>query len=233
MHYPVVYLHDGQNKFNAADSSFGVAWEVEQALSRLLVAGEARPAILVGIWNTEQRTQEFLPPGPFAALSPQARRRVLTGQGEPLGDRYLAFITSELKPFIDATYRTLPGPADTAVMGSSRGGLISLYAICERPDIFGAAGCVSTHWPAVEGVILPYLAANLPDPTTHRIYFDYGTHTLDALYEPNQKLVDRLMVEAGYVEGRNWVTRKFPGTLHNEQAWQNRAEIILDFLLQT
>ena len=84
------------------------------------------------------------------------------------------------------TYRTRPGRADTFVMGSSMGGLISLYAICEYPDVFGGAGCVSTHWPAVEGVIVPYLRDRLPDPTTHRLYFDYGTATIDTLYLPIQ-----------------------------------------------
>lgn len=231
--FPVLYLHDGQNMFDPALSSYGVAWEVDRAMERLLATGEARPAILVGIWNTARRTPEFLPAKPFEALSPLARRHVLAGQGEPLGDRYLRFIVEELKPFIDARYRTLPGREDTAVMGSSRGGIISLYAICEFPGIFGAAGCVSTHWPSVEGVINPYLEEHLPEPATHRIWFDYGTHTLDALYEPVQRQVDLLMTESGYKPEENWITRKYPGTAHNEAAWQARADDIVRFLLRT
>ena len=96
-----------------------------------------------------------------------------------ISDRYLSFLVTELKPFIDANYRTLPGRADTSVMGSSMGGLISQYAMSRYPDVFGGAGCVSTHWPAGDGIALDDFAAHLPDPATHKYWFDFGTATLD------------------------------------------------------
>jgi hypothetical protein len=71
----------------------------------------------------------------------------------------------------------------------------------------------------------------LPDPKTHKVYFDYGTETLDAQYEPYQKVVDDLMQEKGFIAGKNWVTRKFPGEEHSERAWRKRAMIPLAFLL--
>jgi predicted alpha/beta superfamily hydrolase len=231
--YPVLYMHDGQNCFLPEDSSFGVAWEVQHALARLIAAGEARPAIIAGVWNIHMlRYPEYRPAKPFLYLSEPARAAVVDGLGGmPFSDSYLAFIVSEQKPFIDRTYRTRPGLADTFIMGSSMGGLISLYAICEYPDVFGGAGCVSTHWPAVEGVITPYLRERLPDPASHRIYFDYGTETLDALYAPLQAETDKVMVAAGFTQGDNWVTRVFPGTNHSESAWQSRVDIPLRFLL--
>lgn len=232
-HYPVLYMHDGQNCFNAADCAYGAAWEVQHALARLVAAGQARPAIIAGVWNIPaRRVLEYRPARPFLYLSASARQRVLAGMGgQPLSDDYLAFLVGELKPFMDATYRTLPGRADTCVMGSSMGGLISLYALCEYPDVFGGAGCVSTHWPAVEGVIVPYLRDRLPDPATHRLYFDYGTTTIDTLYPPIQAQVDSLLPAAGYTRGDNWLTRVFPGAPHNEDAWQARVHIPLRFLL--
>lgn len=231
--YPVLYMHDGQNCFRPEDSSFGVAWEVQHALARLIATGETRPAIIAGIWNLPMlRYLEYRPAKPFLSLSETARTAVLEGLGGmPLSDNYLAFIVTELKPFIDATYRTRPGRADTFVMGSSMGGLISLYAIGEYPAVFGGAGCVSTHWPAVEGVIIPYLQEHLPDPATHRLYFDYGTETLDTLYAPLQAETDKVMAAAGYVPGVNWVTQSYPGTNHSEGAWQARVAIPLRFLL--
>jgi predicted alpha/beta superfamily hydrolase len=231
--YPVLYMHDGQNCFNGAESSMGVAWNVQHALTRLIEAGEARAAIIAGIWNLPlRRYPEYRPARPFLYLSEPARARILAGLGgAPLSDDYLAFITSELKPFIDANYRTLPGRDDTFIMGSSMGGLISLYAVCEYPEVFGGAGCVSTHWPAVEGVIIPYLRDYLPDPVTHRLYFDYGNETLDTLYGPLQAETDEVVATAGYTRGQNWVTRAFPGTNHSEAAWQERVEIPLRFLL--
>lgn len=231
--YPVLYMHDGQNCFNAADCGYGVAWEVQHALARLVATGQARPAIIVGVWNIPaRRVLEYRPARPFGYLSATARQRILAPMGgAPLSDDYLAFVVHELKPFIDASYRTRPDRDDTFVMGSSMGGLISLYAICEYPDVFGGAGCVSTHWPAVEGVIVPYLRDRLPDPTTHRLYFDYGTATIDTLYLPIQTQVDTLLAAAGYRRGHNWLTLPFPGAPHNEDAWQQRGHIPLRFLL--
>lgn len=231
--YPVLYMHDGQNCFEPGDASYGVAWEVHYALARLIATGAAPPAIIVGVWNVApRRFREYRPARPFAYLSEAARGRVLAGLGgEPLSDAYLNFLVRELKPFIDGQYRTLPGREMTSIMGASMGGLISLYALCEYPEVFGGAGCLSSHWPAVEGVIAPYLRDFLPDPATHRLYFDYGTATLDALYKPGQREVDELVVAAGYTTGLNWMTREFPGAAHFERDWQERVHIPLAFLL--
>jgi predicted alpha/beta superfamily hydrolase len=146
-------------------------------------------------------------------------------------DAYLRFLVDELKPAIDARYRTLPGPADTVVMGSSMGGLISLYAVAEYPQVFGAAGAVSTHWPAADGAMVEWLGRHLPDPATHRLYFDYGTATLDAGYAPYQEAMDVLLRQAGYREGENWRTLRFEGAEHNEAAWKARVDEPLRFLL--
>lgn len=232
-HYPVLYMHDGQNCFLAEYCSYGVPWDVQSALGRLAAAGEVEPAIIVAAWSIGPlRHLEYQPARPFLYLSSHARRRILTGLGgRPRSDSYLAFIVEELKPFIDTHYRTRPDRAHTAIMGSSMGGLISLYAICEYPDVFGAAGCVSTHWPAVEGVIVPYLGEHLPDPATHRIYFDFGTETLDALYRPTQMLVDDLMLAVGYEPNVNWITRVFPDARHFEADWAARVHIPIKFML--
>ena len=119
----------------------------------------------------------------------------------------------------------------TLVMGSSMGGLISLYAISEYPQVFGGAGCVSTHWPIGGYELVDEMAQILPDPATHRLYFDFGTETLDSTYEPFQHRMDDRLREAGYVEGVNWVTYKFEGAEHSERSWRERVHIPLEFLL--
>lgn len=200
--FPVIYMHDGQNLFDPATAFIGVDWGVHEALEKLFAAGRARPAIIVGIWNTPQRRAEYFPDKAFAQLADDAlRAHVISNYGAPCGGRYLEFIVFELKPFIDRRYRTLPGRDDTFIMGSSMGGLISLYALCEYPQVFGGAGCLSTHWPAGDGVMIEYLRTALPDAGTHTLYFDHGTETLDATYEAFQVHVDELL--RARLHGRN------------------------------
>ena len=229
--YPVLYLHDGQNVFDPATSFIGVDWGVDETMTRLIAGKKIRPTIVVAIWNTTNRLAEYMPQRPLELdAAADLDERFKPARQHPLGDAYLRYLVTELKPAIDARYRTLPDRAHTFIMGSSMGGLISLHAICEYPRIFGGAACLSTAWPVVNGIVVKQLK-NLPSPRTHKIYFDYGTETLDASYEPFQRRVDELMRKADYVSGKNWLTGKFPGAEHSERAWSKRVNVPLEFLL--
>jgi predicted alpha/beta superfamily hydrolase len=232
--FGVLYMHDGQNLFDSALAYTGVDWGVVPALQKLAASGAiAEEVIVAGIWNTERRMPEYLPQRPFDSPTGWEKLASLgevVGDG-PYSDHYLRFLVEELKPFIDGRYRTIAGQSHTFIMGSSMGGLISLYALCEYPEIFGGAGCLSTHWPAVDELILDYLTRKLPPPGRHRIYFDYGTVGLDAQYETHQKEVDKIMWAKGYQHGKDWITQRFDGADHNEQAWRERVHIPLAFLL--
>lgn len=230
--YPVLYMHDGQNLFEPETSYGGIDWGVDEAMVELIKDNKVRPAIVVGIWNSPKRVAEYMP----QKAVPNKKVEELSGitiksQDDICSDNYLKFIVYELKPFIDSNYRTLTDQENTFIMGSSMGGLISAYAISEYPNVFGGAGCVSTHWPAGSGAVIEYLRTALPDPKTHKIYFDYGTETLDSLYEPYQKKMDQIMKTLGYQDGKNWVTKKFEGAEHSERAWRERVHIPLIFLL--
>jgi predicted alpha/beta superfamily hydrolase len=230
--YPVLFMHDGQNLFDPATSYGNVDWAVDEAMTRLIENGEVRPALVVGIWSTAQRRAEYMPQ---RAVRGTVRFNVPGADDirsqDLLADRYVDFLVQELKPFIDGTYRTLPDRADTTLMGSSMGGLISQYAMSKHPETFGGAGCVSTHWPAGDGIALDDFARHLPNPATHKYWFDYGTATLDAAYEPYQQRADEILRNAGYVEGGNWITKKFEGAEHSEKAWRLRVDQPLKFLI--
>jgi len=231
--YPVIYMHDGQNVFDPLISFGGNSWEVDQAMVRLIRAGHAPAAIIVGIWNIGAgRFNEYMPQ---KAVSGDVVAHYASGPKRPASllrsDAYLKFLVEELKPLIDRSYRTRSDPAHTLVMGSSMGGLISAYALVEYPRVFGLAACISTHWPAGEGAVIDYLAQHLPKSGTHKIYFDFGTETLDSQYEPHQQRMDAVMRAAGYAEGKDWITRKFPGAEHSERSWRARVETPLQFLL--
>ena len=200
--YPVLYMHDGQNLFDPATSYGGVDWAVDEAMTRLIEKGAVRAAIVVGIWNTAKRREEYMPQ---RAVQGTVRFNVPGAADVTAAGHHLRplprFIVRNSSPSSTRTYRTLPGRADTYVMGSSMGGLVSQYAMSRYPEIFGGAGCVSTHWPAGDGIALDDFAAHLPDPATHKYWFDYGTATLDAEYEPYQRRADEILRKAGYVEG--------------------------------
>jgi predicted alpha/beta superfamily hydrolase len=144
--YPVIYMHDGQNLFDPVLAAYNVDWGVDEAVSRLIATRGLNGAIVVGIWNTDFRWQEYMPAKPLKGPAmKQVRADFLDVAGGPsIADEYLKFIVEELKPFIDSRYRTLPDRAHTFIMGSSMGSLISLYAVSEYPDVFGGAGCIST-----------------------------------------------------------------------------------------
>jgi predicted alpha/beta superfamily hydrolase len=229
--FPVLYMHDGQNLFDAKTSYIGVDWGMAEAIERLMAQGRVEGAIVVGIWCTDLRKREYLPQIPIESSKwARSRTKALYG-GPPLSDGYLRFLVDELKPYVDAHYRTQPEREGTFVMGSSMGGLISIYALCEYPQVFYGAGCLSTHWPAARKWMIAYLRETLPAPGAHRIYFDHGTEALDASYASYQRQVDRVMAAAGYRRGKDWMTQVFAGAEHSERAWRERVHIPLEFLL--
>ena len=231
--YPVVYMHDGQNLFDPATSYGGVPWSADKGVERLMASGRSKGAIIVGVWNTKARFGEYLPQKAVSAeLFADFTVRYKLPAAPPQGDAYLQFLVTELKPFIDRTYRTRPEREHTSTMGSSMGALISVYAICEYPEVFGGTGGVSIHWPLGDGVIIDWFARHLPKPGTHRLYFDFGTETLDDAYEPYQRRVDAVLRAAGYTEGSDWLTLKFAGAAHSERSWRERVDLPLLFLLK-
>ena len=233
--YPVVYMHDGQNLFDPGQVFNDTDWDVDGAMTRGIADGQLPPAIIVGIGNSPtRRFQEYMP-----AILPKGERVETGVAGRPgfastdiRSDAYLRFLVDELKPFIDRHYRTRRSRADTWVMGSSMGGLVSLYAIARYPGVFGGAAAVSTHWPAGKGVMVDWFARHLPPPASHRIWMDHGDVTLDAAYAPYQQRMDAAMRQGGYREGAGWQSRVYPGTEHSEIAWRARLPEILAFLLQ-
>jgi predicted alpha/beta superfamily hydrolase len=236
--YPVLYMHDGQHALDPATAKHGITWGVREALTRLMGEGAIPGCIVVGVWNSAERRRDYMPQGLFEGPDADAARQFFAAkfpagyiEGPPASDGYLRFIVEELKPMIDARYRSLPDQPNTFVMGSSMGGLISLYAIEQYPEVYFGAGCLSTHWIAGENLLVDYLGARLPAPADHRLYFDFGTITLDEAYEPFQIRMDGWLERAGYARGRNWTTLKFEGAAHTEAAWRARVDLPLRFLL--
>lgn len=247
--YNVLYMHDGQMLFDSSSTWTQSSWDADDVISALLAADKIKDVIVVGIWNDgKARHADYFPQQPFESLSQAEKDTVYAarvngysvfGDYKIQSDNYLKFLVTELKPYIDSAYSTYTKMEHTFIMGSSMGGLISMYAICEYPNVFGGAACMSTHWPGIftmknnpmPEAFAKYIQTHLPDPKKHKIYFDYGDQTLDAMYPPLQKKVDEIMQKKGYNQ-KNWLTKFFPGQNHSEISWHNRLDIPLLFLLK-
>lgn len=247
--YAVLYMHDGQALYDADQTWNKQAWEVDETAGKLIAENKTQKFIVVGIWNNGmKRHTEYFPQKAFEQLSAEQKEfvsNILIKKGKinqtfsPISDNYLKFIVTELKPFIDKTFSTKTDVANTFIAGSSMGGLISTYAICEYPKVFGGAACLSTHWSGIYQIdnnpvpeaFYNYLKSHLPNPKSHKIYFDYGNQTLDALYPTLQEQVDIIMTQKGFT-GKNWITKFFPGKDHSEKSWAERLNFPLEFLLK-
>ena len=247
--YAVLYMEDGQMLFDSTITWNHQAWDVADVATKLMKKGEVQNFIVVGIWNSGiNRFSDYFPQKPYESLS-QAQRDSISmqlqkagaskGEFKPASDDYLKFLVNELKPHIDERYSVYTDRKHTFVVGSSMGALISIYAICEYPKIFGGAACLSTHWTGtftleynpIPAAFCNYLKAHLPNPGQHRIYFDCGNKTLDAMYPQIQKKVDEIMRLKGYTS-KDWMTRFYPGADHSERSWHKRLHVPLLFLLK-
>jgi len=248
--YAVLYMHDGQMLFDSSINWNKQEWGVDETVNRLMKEQKIKDCIVVGIWNTGTgRHADYLPQKPFETLtkaqqdslyfSSKAHGPAIFNGNKIRSDNYLQFLVKELKPFIDSNFSTLKDQSNTFIAGSSMGGLISMYAICEYPTVFGGAACLSTHWPGIfatannplPAVFLKYLKLHLPSPANHKIYFDYGDATLDSMYKPYQQKADAIMKQKGYSKN-HWLTKFFKGANHSEAAWRERFDIPLLFLME-
>jgi enterochelin esterase-like enzyme len=195
---------------------------------------------VVGIWNSPKRFQEYMPEEPFYQMSEGLQEIIVNDRGgKPLSDNYTDFLVNELIPRIDKDFRTLSNKENRFIAGSSMGGLISLYTIIKYPDYFGAAACVSTHWPvclkqnnpSIPTAIIAWMNEKIPVNPPYRLYFDFGTETLDALYEPYQDLASSYLMNKGFPTG-NILVSKYTGEAHNEESWSKRFPDILTFLFK-
>ncbi len=245
--YDVLYMHDGQMLFDAKTTWNKQEWRVDETACELQHSKKTRHFIVVGIWNAgKARGPEYFPQKPFEALNKREqdalyqvyRGRINEAPVAVYSDRYLRFLVDELKPKIDQSFRVATARQNTFIAGSSMGGLISMYAVSEYPDVFGGAACLSTHWTGnfsknehnpVANQLIQYVTEHLPPAGQHRIYFDHGTEGLDAQYGVFQRRIDTIMRAKGY-GSNDWLTRVYQGDEHNENAWAKRLGTPLFFL---
>ena len=204
--YPVLYAHDGQNIFDHSGGG-GDEWHMDEVADSLMRAGSTEEFIMVGIANTKDRWVEY--------------------NVTPEGYNYVTFIAKELKPFIDAHFRTKKDKANTAAIGSSMGGLISFYMVWLYPEVFSKAACLSSGFYFDEGDIEGKAAASTARLNGSRLYLDCGDQDLDRDFLPDNERMHNILRKNKSITLK-YMT--FPGDKHNEYAWAKRLYIPLTFL---
>lgn len=238
--YPVVYMHDGQNLFDANSTWNHQAWEIDSVLGKLIAENSIKPAIIVGVYSTDStRLGDLMPEKPLQYLENDTIKNFIAKmcRDNYRADEYLAFIVNTLRPIRNKKLATDTTLMSTSIMGSSMGGLISIYGLCEYPHVFGTAACLSTHWTGAlggnedfPGAMRRYLIKNLGRSTTHKIYIDNGTCPYDSVYTPYMHQMVALITRLGY-KGDQVKWDIYPGHGHNEQSWARRVEVPLKYIL--
>jgi predicted alpha/beta superfamily hydrolase len=207
--YPVLYMHDGQNVFDPSTSFLGADWRADEVADSLIRTGAIEEIIIVAVNNSPDRMSEY--------------------SDAPTGRTYAKFVVERLKPLIDSTYRTKPSAENTAVMGSSLGGLVSLCFVWWYPEVFSKAGCLSsTVIPGSREEILKEIRAYAGPRKKVRLYFDVGGMERGLL--SGFKALSSTLKEKGYEEGKDLEFFLDEGAVHNEIAWSHRLWRPMTFL---
>ena len=206
--FPVIYMHDGQNLFDSKTSFSIHDWKVDEVATKLIKQNKIREFIVVGIGNSHDRDEEY-------------------NLFRPLGKAYAKFMLSELKPYIDRKYRTLPDAANTAIMGSSSGGMISFQMAWSYPDIFSMAGCLSPAFFVSKSFLYKVIKSDPKPLKPVKFYLDAGEFEPE-FAEAADKMKARLL-EFGYREGHNLLTMLGKKQNHSEEAWAKRIHVPLKF----
>lgn len=218
--FPVVYMHDGQNLFDANTAFGGNEWKVDETMNAGAEDGTIREAIVIGVENTSDRINELTP-----------TRDAGTAAGGK-ADLYLRMIVEEIKPMVDMALRTLTTRDQTAIVGSSLGGLVSAYAGVQRADVFGIVGAMSpsTWW---DNTMILGQVATMPMKTSRplRVYVDSGDSGSSSDDVVNTRALAQKYRDVGYVDGQTLDYLVQAGGQHNEIYWSQRLPGALAFLL--
>lgn len=211
--YPVLYMHDGQNIIDPHTSSFQVDWQIDEAADSLICKKLIEPVIIVGIYNTSDRNEEY-------------------SDGET-GISYMKFIVDSLKPFIDRNYRTKPDRINTANGGGSLGGLISFLLMWEYSEIFSKAICFSPAFKIDNYDCIDNIKSYDGKLKQFQLFINNCDNEIDSSLQPGVDEMLKVLKQQGYIEGDNFYFLKSKNSLHSERDWAKNIWRALIFMFGT
>ncbi len=235
----LLIAHDGQNIFDRATSTHRATWRMAQSAIRVSKKIGITPPAIIGVFHSRSATNpwgrilDLAPQDPFqnGVRSAQAYDEISLESLQ--GNNYLEQITNEIAPAICHKLGLDISRIDKAIIGSSMGGLASLYAIAKRPDFYSTALALSTHWTAGEIPLVEAMLDSFPTPGQHKIWMSRGTRGHDAHYGQFQDHADKKMLEEGWREGEDFITRVYKRSGHNERSWAKYLDQPMKFWLES
>jgi len=243
--YPTEYLliaHDGQNIFDPRTATYRSTWRLAQVANRVFKKLNLPAPVIIGIFhsgsksNPNGRGKDLTPQSSFEngvkpnlESIPQERRLEIS---DLTGDTYQKEIAENIIPTITNAIGHKVIPAKTAMIGSSMGGLATLYGVSKYPGLYKTGLALSTHWILGNQPLVEDLLSRLPKPSEHKIWFSRGTAGLDASYVDCQKYADEFMINMGWRLNHDLQSEIFNRASHNERAWARQLPKVLDFWLK-
>lgn len=235
----LLIAHDGQNVFDRNTSTRRRTWRMAQSAIRVSRELGITPPAIIAVFHSRSasspwgRVLDLAPQDPFqnGVVSAQTGNEVLPN--DLRGNVYLEQITDVIAPTIAAELDLNLDCIEKAIIGSSMGGLASLYALGKRPDFFSTCLALSPHWSAGKDPLVDALIDALPAPANHQIWMSRGTRGRDKNYGPFQDYADQKMRKAGWHEGVDFTTRVYKKSGHNERSWAKYLDQPMKFWLDS
>jgi len=231
----VLIAHDGQNIFDRRTATFIYTWKLAHASLRVAQDIGKKAPLIIGVFhsstkqNPHGRVKDLCPEDPFRnGMKPSSASNV--NIDELHGNAYLEEIFTEILPKVTELSHANYDPSRTAMIGSSMGGLATLYAAVKHSEKFHTALALSPHWILAGNELVDWVIPKLPNERHFKIWMSRGTKSLDALYEPFQNRANRLMIESGWDRHR-FSSKVFHRTSHNERSWSRYVDQPIRFWL--
>lgn len=235
--YSVLYMQDGQMLFNPSPVNDNYEWRLDEVLDSLMQKASIEDCIVVGIWSVENyKMSEYFPEKIKQFLPTKYRKKMFSAHQDSMASSsaYLKFLAWELKPYIDKNFSVLVEKENTYIAGSGYGGLISIYTVCEFPEIFSSAASLSSLYnnpnELIQKATLKYLKKHIPEPVDHKFYIDTWDEMPKEHYIKFQIKINEMFKKKKYSDA-NYFCMDYQQESPNELSWSNRIGIALKFLI--
>ena len=252
-----IFMNDGEELFNAAESWHNMEWGIDEKIEEMNLNESELNFVIIAIHSAKKgnrffvdetkRYAEYFPKESIPYFDSGFKKRRYQEWVNKNNLYYLEFLTEDVIPFVEDKFDILLNNRNLGIIGASMGGLAALNALIEHPDLFGFAGCISTHWVGIkpfEYVLLPlvgkingdddtanaiisYIEDNITSIEDQKIYFDHGTIGLDSLYSAPQGRVNKILDS----KSKDYKYLVFEGYDHYAPEFGSRFDSVLEYLV--